>query len=389
MNLQRVQQKLILLGLIIVPFISLGELIALFAGRLSSQSSNLTGIFKFSKDLIFVSLILIGLVDYLIRDRLNRKILIYLGLVILLVVPSILFSFGNEIIYLAAGLRWLIPLLLPIFIYRILDEKFLKKFFLYVYYLLILHLFIQILQLFFAGSWYGVSSYGLNLRNPGLFLIPNTGAFFTISALYVCLYLADFSIQRKRLVIIISMLSVFLTLSGTGLIVFITILGFYFFNRSQLKWYILIFPFGLMFIYLFVMFLNTRDANYISESGGTRLTIFVENFMESSLISTDFGYGTNSAVLLGKGEIMDSTFASLVVNLGYFGFFMILALIFIAILYAGITKDKMLFVFLIVFTLFSFTTIISEVYPVNLIFGVLMVYFLQKDGDLIYLRERA
>jgi hypothetical protein len=137
------------------------------------------------------------------------------------------------------------------------------------------------------------------------------------------------------------------------------------------------------------MFLNTRDANYISESGGTRLTIFVENFMESSLISTDFGYGTNSAVLLGKGEIMDSTFASLVVNLGYFGFFMILALIFIAILYAGITKDKMLFVFLIVFTLFSFTTIISEVYPVNLIFGVLMVYFLQKDGDLIYLRECA
>ena len=378
MNLQRIQQKLILLGLIIVPFISLGELIALFAGRLNSQSSNLTGVFKFSKDLIFILLILIGILNYLIKDRLNRKMLIYLGIVILLVVPSIVFSFGNDILYLAAGLRWLIPLLLPIFIYSILDQKFLGQFFQIIYYLLILHLVIQILQLFFAGSWYGVSAYGLNLRNPGLFLIPNTGAFFTTSCLYACLFLSGFTIARKRFIILISMLSVFLTLSGTGLIVFVTILFFYFFTRSQLKWYVLIFPVGLVFIYLFGLFLNTRDANYVSESGGTRLTIFVENFMKSSLISSDFGFGTNSAVLLGKGEIMDSSFASLVVNLGYFGFFVILGLMFLGILYAGISRNKSFFVFLLTFILFSFTTIISEVYPVNLIFGVLIVYFLQE-----------
>ena len=151
MNLQRFQQKLILLGLIIVPFISLGELIALFAGRLSSQSNNLTGVFKFSKDIIFILLILLGIVNYLIKDRLNRKMLIYLGIVILLVVPSVIFSFGNDILYLAAGLRWLIPILLPIFIYSILDKKFLGRFFQIIYYLLILHLVIQSTSIVFCG----------------------------------------------------------------------------------------------------------------------------------------------------------------------------------------------------------------------------------------------
>lgn len=376
MNLCSIQRKLILLGLFLVPFISIGELYALFSGQLFSQSSNLTGVFKFSKDIVFILLILIGLLEFLLSDFLNRKMLLYLSLTLVVVVPSIIFSLGNDFTIMASGLRWIIPILIPVFIFRALTPEFLNSFSKYLFYLLLLHLIVQILQMFFAGSWYGTSVFGLNLRNPGLFLIPNTGAFFTIACLYTSLFISNFTKVKKNIIIIASTISVFLTLSGTGLVVFIVVLFFYFATREMMKWYFLILPFCIIFIYGFIVFLSARDANYVEQSGGTRLSIFMDNFMKSDIFSTNFGFGTNTAVLLGKGEIMDSTFASLIVNLGYFGFFVVLSILFITICYSILSGNKSLFVFFVVFALFSFTTIISEVYPVNLIMAVLIIHFM-------------
>lgn len=280
----------------------------------------------------------------------------------------------------ASGLRWIIPILVPVFIFRALTHNFLHSFSKYIYYLLLLHLFVQILQMFFAVSWYGTSAFGLNLRNPGLFLIPNTGAFFTVVCLYTSLFITDYTNSKKNFIVLISTLSVFLTLSGTGFVVFIFVLVFYFARKEMIKWYLLILPFGIIFIYFFIIFLSARDDKYVETSGGTRLTIFVENFMKSDVISSNFGFGTNTAVMLGKGEIMDSTFASLIVNLGYFGFFAVLSILFLLISYSIISANKSLFVFFVVFALFSFTTIISEVYPVNLIMAVLVVNFMRVES---------
>lgn len=380
MNLCSIQRRLILLGLFLIPFISIGELYALFSGQLFSQSSNLTGVFKFSKDIVFMLLIFIGAIDFLIRDFLNRKALFYFLLTLIVVVPPFLFSLGNEMAITASGLRWIIPILVPVFIFRALSQDFLNSFSKYIYYLLLLHLFVQILQMFFAVSWYGTSAFGLNLRNPGLFLIPNTGAFFTVVSLYTSLFITDYTNSKKNFIVLISTVSVFLTLSGTGFVVFIFVLIFYFSRKEMIKWYLLILPFGIIFIYFFIIFLSARDDKYVETSGGTRLTIFVENFMKSDVISSNFGFGTNTAVMLGKGEIMDSTFASLIVNLGYFGFFAVLSILFILISYSIISGNKSLFVFFVVFALFSFTTIISEVYPVNLIMAVLIVNFMRVDS---------
>jgi hypothetical protein len=376
LNLCSIQRKLILLGLFLVPFISIGELYALFSGQLFSQSSNLTGVFKFSKDIVFILLIFIGVIDFLLRDFLNRKALFYLLLTLILVLPPLLLSLGNEISITASGLRWIIPIALPVFIFRALTPNFLHSFSKYIYYLLLLHLFIQVLQMFFASSWYGTSAFGLNLRNPGLFLIPNTGAFFSVVSLYTSLFISDFNKNKKFFIILISAISVFLTLSGTGLVVFLCVIFFYFATREMMRWYLLLVPFGIIFFYFFAIFLSSRDANYLEQSGGTRLSIFMENFIESDFVSANFGFGTNTAVMLGKGEIMDSTFASVIVNLGYFGFFLVVSILLLFISYSIISGSKTLFVFLTIITLFSFTTIISEVYPVNLIMGVLFVYFM-------------
>lgn len=380
MNLCSIQRRLILLGLVLVPFISIGELYALFSGQLFSQSSNLTGVFKFSKDIVFILLIFTGAIDFLIRDLLNKKVLFYLFLTCILVLPPLFLSLGNEISITASGIRWIIPILVPVFVFRAISPDFLHSFSKYIYYLLLLHLFVQILQMFFAVSWYGTSAFGLNLRNPGLFLIPNTGAFFTVVCLYTSLFITDYTNSKKNFIVLISTVSVFLTLSGTGFVVFIFVLVFYFARKEMIKWYLLILPFGIIFIYFFIIFLSARDAKYVETSGGTRLTIFVENFMKSDFISSNFGFGTNTAVMLGKGEIMDSTFASLIVNLGYFGFFAVLCILFLLISYSIISFNKSLFVFFVVFVLFSFTTIISEVYPVNLIMGLLIVNFMRVDS---------
>lgn len=380
MILNSLQRRLILLGFIIVPFISIGELLALFSGQLLSQTSNLTGVFKFSKDLIFIILILIGVFDYLLRNEISRKAFAFMSLVIVITVPPLLIGFGNELLLMAAGLRWIIPVLLPVFIFKALNKELIERISIYIFYLLITHLIVQIFQMFFAGAWYGTSAFGLNLRNPGLFLIPNTGAFFTISCLYYSLFIAEFSVRKKTFITIISGASVFLTLSGTGLVVLFFVVFFYVAKIQMIKWLFFLIPVGMVFLYFSVTFISARDENYVQESGGTRLSIFFESFMESNLVSTEFGAGTNTAVLLGKGEIMDSTFASLIVNLGYFGFFSVLALVVISFCYAVISKNRALFVFISIFSLFGFTTIIFEVYPANLIMAVLLVYFIKTSS---------
>lgn len=378
LRLYSLQKGLIILGLIIVPFISIGELMALFTGDLGSQTSNLTGVFKFSKDLIFILLILIGMVDYLIHDQVNRKALLYLFLVMLLVIPAFVLSMGSDLLYLAAGIRWVIPAVLPIFIFNAVDPGLLQKVSRLVFWLLLLHLILQLFQLVFAGAWFGTSAFGLNLRNPGFFLIPNTGAFFTVTCLYFGLFVSDFTTRKKNFLILISALSVFLTLSGTGLVVFLLLLFFYVARLRMVKWLVVLLPISIVFFFLFLEFLNARDENYVEQSGGTRLEIFEESFLESHLFSTDFGLGTNSAVLLGKGEIMDSTYASLVVNLGYWGFFSVLILITLGYAYALIKSNRSFFVFLVLFTLFGMTTIIYEVYPANLLMALLLVFFIHS-----------
>ena len=228
MSLESLQRFLILLGLVLVPFISIGELLALFTGNLISQTSNLTGGFKFSKDAIFILLILLGILNLLVKDKLNQKALLYFSLFLFIIIPSLLLSLESEIIYLAAGIRWIIPVILPVFLFYAVDENLIVKISKYVFFLLLVHFIMQILQLLFAGSWFGTSAFGFNLRNPGLFLIPNTGAFFTIVCLYFSLFISDFSGSKKVFIIIISSLSVFLTLSGTGLIVLLFVLFLYY-----------------------------------------------------------------------------------------------------------------------------------------------------------------
>jgi hypothetical protein len=378
MKIQSVQRKLIIVGLLLVPFLSVGELFSLFYDGVISQSTNLTGSFKASKDIVFILLVSFGFFSYLLSNRLNKNVILYFIAVAFALIPPIILSLGNDLISILSGLRWLMPIILPVFIFRAVNSVFLQSFINYLCALLLLHFSVQIFQLFYASSWYGVSMYGFNLRNPGLFLIPNTGAFFSISALYVILFMGEMSDRRKVFFTMIGSASVFLTMSGSGFVALMIIIFFYYFNQIKLKFISLSLPFIVIFAYYFLESLLLRSGgNYIENSGGTRVDIMADSFFGADFISSSFGFGTNTFVMLGDGATLDSTYASFLVNLGYLGFLIFITMILIAVLHSIFTWNKLQFVFFIVFSSFAFTTIVYEVYPVNLIMAVVIAFFIK------------
>ncbi len=373
-----VQKKIIILGLLLVPILSLSEVFALFRGQLEDQTSNISGLIKFSKDIIFLLLILVGFFYFLFKSKLSKKGFFYFIVFICIVIPSILMSVTSGIIMIFAGLRWLVPVILIFFISNSIDEKFLNSLIKILIGLFIFHFVLQILQAFFASAWYGVNALGLNARNPGLFLIPNTGAFFSLIILYFILYLSSLTVKSKILSIPFFFISVMLTLSGTGFLLFFLIIFFWFFNLKFLKYLpliiVLIIPF---FIYSLDLFLS-RGEGYVENSGGGRLKIFIESFDLAGLFSNKFGMGTNSYVMLGGGTIMDSLYASVVLNLGIFGLFFLFSLIIFSLFISIYMKDKALFVFVLVISIYSATTILFEAYPMNLLTAIIFIIFYKK-----------
>jgi hypothetical protein len=379
MKIQSFQRNLIVIGLLLAPFLSVGELHALFNGELLSQSENLTGLFKTSKDILFILLILLGFVSYLLSNRINKNVIPYFIAVTISVLPAIILSSSNDLTSIASGLRWLLPIILPIFIYRAVNQDLLQALTLYLCALLVLHFFFQIFELFYAYAWYGSSTAGFNLRNPGFFLIPNTGAFFSIAVLYVVLFIGNMSVIRKFIFTMLGSASVFLTMSAAGFATLLIIIIFYYFNRIKSIFLFLFLPLFFISTYYFLeFFLSNRGGfNFIKNSGGPRFDIMVDRFFGADFISSSFGFGTNTFVMLGDGAVLDSTYASLLVNLGYFGFFIFIIMLLIALFYSIFTRNKSQFVFLVVFSSFAFTNIVYEVYPVNLIMAVVIVFFIK------------
>ena len=189
--------------------------------------------------------------------------------------------------------------------------------------------------------------------------------------------------------IIISTASVFLTMSGAGVVVLLTLLLIYYFQfKKFIKFFPLILPavIGLGFVFISIL-LSSRTEEYLSVSGGVRLSILTNSFNNTSFFSDIFGYGTNTAIIMANGLFVDSTFASLVVNLGYFGFFIFMCLFLAVGVYSILNKFEPLFALLVIVFLYSGTNIIFEVYPVSLLLAILVAFFMKRRAAAIAARK--
>ena len=213
------RQALICLILFLTPVFSLFEVIALFNGTLLNQVNNLTPTcVKLIKDFIIISIIILGMLDCLLRG----KILFFYSysFFLLLCVTSVIFSFNEQpFLFIISGFRWLLWFLLLPFIYNVVDNAFQRKI---AHILSVLFIFAFILQLFelrYLVGWYGLNKLGLSRRNPGFFLIPLTmAAFVLLTFYYVNEYLHNGFL--KKTVLFLVPFSMFLTGSGTGIIVY-------------------------------------------------------------------------------------------------------------------------------------------------------------------------
>jgi hypothetical protein len=233
-------------------------------------------------------------------------------------------------------------------------------------------------------KFFGQSAESENsLRNPGIFFMPGPCAFFVV----ICLFFSNYyelSTKAKRIVNIIAPISILLTASGAGIASYIVILFFQYFPKFLLKFSVLLTPFILpVFVGLIVIISGRGDI--FEDSFMPRVKIFFDLFYEIPLFSDRFGSGTSSAYLASNfsGENLDSistesTFATIIANLGVIPFliFMLFYLIWIVIVYVNNSRE--LWVFTIIFSFFGLTTQFMEAFPQSLIFSVMMAKFLPQ-----------
>jgi hypothetical protein len=125
-----------------------------------------------------------------------------------------------------------------------------------------------------------------------------------------------------------------------------------------------------------------RGDDYIIISGGTRLRILLDALKGSGFWSKSFGIGTNSAQLLGISDIaVDSIYASIVINLGWGTFLVVVAIIIYNIVKYRFNKRNTAFI--LMYCLYGATTIFLEAFPMNYLFPLLIVAYFKYPYDIV------
>ena len=368
--------------LLLTPIFSIQESLALIFGGIVNNSTALTPVYiKIIKDLGFVLMILIGFVGILKLRSISK--VGFLSLLYIILILSTAFLYKNNLLLFLAGIRWLMPIVLMIFIIPYINQNLLSRIAKILVFLFIFHFIFQIIQLFFAGGWFGLNALGLSARNPGMFFIPSTSAFFTILVLFFTMFYLQNSSLRK-FVFIFSPISLLLTASGSGVAVYIVIMSLY---LLKLKYFKLL---PLLSLVLFLIIIYTIEditgrVGLLEESFGVRIKIFFDVINDSKIFSQSLGFGTSTGYLIANEYGLDfnmtstdSTYSSIIVNLGLVSFFIVILILLLSLIIAWLNNNKEILIFIMIYGLFSATTSILEAYPMNLLFAILMAYYLRN-----------
>ena len=367
--------NIIILMIILTPIFNLGEVLNLFIQITQNIKDNITPIYiKVIKDFLIIVLVLLLIKFHYYNLKINNNEKIFL-LFILLSIPSTIYMYlTNKMIFLS-GIRWSLPLLLTILLIRFDSIIIFNQVSKTLKIILVFHFIIQIIQ-FFTLELFGVNFMGLSLRNPGIFLIPNTAGAFSIFSLIYMLYASKYNLISKWIKLLL-ILSTLLSGSSTAILILFFIIFINYFRK-----YIVLLPIFVVVPLLFgYQLLELMRPGVFNESLMPRINLLFDNFINSGIIIGDFGAATNTAVsfvnvLESSGNVIsaDSFWGGLPVNLGlllFLTFFSLnLLLIFISFLDK---KVENLILFASIF-LFSFTSSLLESYPVNIIISILLAH---------------
>jgi hypothetical protein len=331
-------------------------------------------IIKALKDLLFLFLALTAI--FLSAFK-SRPIFTIESALVLLTI-TILFTISiyyNGIVIALGGLRWASPIILFLLLRPFRNIINFRSCAMVLSYFLIVNLFFQLWQLYSMPPIYGEIYPGISARVPGIFFIPNTTAFFASLCMAMSI---SFETSRKILIATIfsATMSCLLAQSGTGVMVVVVLLLY----KAKLKFGLIVPLIALIIVPLLFINLDILlgRVDYLSLSGGARVDIFFR-IVGNSIDLDKFGIYTNVGNLwashlggvIDNGGAIDSYYASFIGNMGPMSVIVVPLIMFYILRDVG-REWRGLMPLLIVYGLFSFTTIVSEAYPMNIIFPLVL-----------------
>ena len=315
--------KLILVALILTPIFTFQESLSLLIGGFINYSSILTSPYiKGVKDLIFIFIILSSILFIIQTLRVNRITLIILTVILIFILLPAYYFNDNIWLYLS-GIRWIMPFILLAFLINHIDKNLILSISKILFYLFLIHFTFQIIQVMYALNPY--------MRNPGIFIVPNTAALFSLIVLFFCVHYMGS--QMKKLIHILVPISIYVTQSGTGIAVYIIFMMIYHLPRRYLIFVPII---SILMVAVLLVTLDFLTGRYglVENSLGPRVTIFLDLLWNGNYWPENFGIGTATAYLLSNKFDLplnvvetDSWYAGIIVNLGLFTSFLILTII--------------------------------------------------------------
>jgi hypothetical protein len=378
--------------MLLSPVFNIGEMVSMlttekkFFHMLTIQTPLYVKIIKDIGFLMIIILSLFGL-KKLGRDKVKLFILFFTPLAILTAV-SFVMACRTSLLQAMAGLRWIMPIFLAVFMIGNADDNLMRKMAKAITVVFFISFFIQFYESFmikgsmrfsgdmiaFLRSWWSRKTYA-----SGIFTMYNTAGLFACETLF----LVYFYMKKSRLrLLTLSLIPVNLLLasSGTGFPTYV--LANYLIwvkgkiNKTTIAVFILI---AVLLVYLLPIVISRPG---ISGNLTGRAKLCFKSFREAGLFSKNFGKGTNAMVLFSQkfgtpnmGQILDSTVTGIVVNTGRIGLVMALSsyITWLALVLRSKRLDAMIFT--LIYTLFSLTVPITEAFPMSLILAVGLGYF--------------
>lgn len=379
-------QNIILVFIVFTPVFNISELLQFLQGGVVSVL-NFSGLsfLKYLKDIFFFLILFLCIIEVWRTGKFNYYndvFILFLMLCLGSMVVSLLFV---PVLGVLAGLRMIFSLLLLPFLYRIADKDFTGRVAKTLLAIFIFHFALQLIQVFVIGNlMFGANALGLSKRNPGIYIIPSSAGFFTL----VCKYFFDYHLSikssiRRNILNIMILCSVFLAGSGTTVVAYFVYILVNILNKFDRKSKSIIFlpMIGLVVVFFSMLpILTSRDDIFLSLL--TRLGIAGDVLQpQNVLLSPNFGLGTNIAKILKVpgALVLDSTYTAIIYNIGILGFISYCIFIYRLFsehfLHTDFATKKQFLGFSCIFLMFSFTVIIFEAFPMNLLFAISLSYF--------------
>lgn len=306
-------------------------------------------------------------------------------LFLLFVFTLMVFLLSSNIYIALAGLSWSLPFFLIFLLVGAIDVNFLYKLTKVLVFVLISNTLLQLAQMFYMPAYRGFNFFGLSGRLAGFFSSASSAGILSSFVYFSIKYFSNFNLRWKNIFLAVSVLSVFLSMSSTGVGLLVIIIMYPFYLKSKNKIIGILFFVPLIFTAIsYLDVLTGRDSGSSESSFTTRLSILFQQIENSEIISTNFGKATNMGVSIERNLniyvdgvfITDMMYTSLLVNYGWLITFILLGLLLITLIHIKRLNSISLNLFIVMCLLGSSALIITEIFPINMLIAIYSAYYI-------------